>query len=112
MEAREAVAKALERVLERGQSVNEVLPALQAAVPAKDRGLVQALTYGVLRGYLYWSAIADRLLDKPLRRKDADIRCLLLSGLFEAGEMRTPDHAVVSATAGAARALKKNGRWG
>ena len=47
------------------------------------------------------------LIKKPLRRKDADIRMLILSALFQAKFMQTPPHALVSENVEAARSLKK-----
>jgi 16S rRNA (cytosine967-C5)-methyltransferase len=108
MDVRATSAQVLERVLRHGQSLNEALPAeLTRLDPGPDRALAQALVYGVLRGYSRYEAIAARLLQHPLRAKDADVHLLLLGGLFELQELRTPDHAAVSATAGAARELRK-----
>ncbi len=110
MDARVAATQVLERVMARGQSLNDALgPTLSRLRSAQDRAFVQALVYAVLRGYSRYDAIAARLLDHPFRRKDSDVKMLLLCGLCEAVELRTPDHAVVSATAGAARELGK--KW-
>ena len=45
---------------------------------------------------------------KPLRRKDGDVRALLLVGIYQAEYLDTPAHAVVNAAVEATRLLKKN----
>lgn len=66
-----------------------------------------ACIYGVLRNYYSLKARLDPMLQKPLRRKDRDIECLLLSGLHQLESMHVPPHAVVSAEVEAARGLGK-----
>jgi 16S rRNA (cytosine967-C5)-methyltransferase len=61
----------------------------------------------VLRNYFSLSEDLSALIKKPLRRKDADIHMLILSGLFQAKFMQTPPHALVSENVEAARFLKK-----
>jgi len=68
---------------------------------------VKAACYGVLRYYLRLQAYLELLMDRPLKRKDLDLYCLLLSGLYELFEMQTPDHAVVSQTVNAVELLNK-----
>lgn len=53
-------------------------------------------------------ALLERLLSKGLKSKDADIRALLLIGLYQLDYMRIPDHAVLDQTVSATSALKKN----
>ena len=42
-------AQAVEQVIEQGQSLSNVLPALQQKVSDKDKALLQELCFGVLR---------------------------------------------------------------
>src|SRR5690625_4665938 len=110
MDTRVAAVRTLERVFVHGQSLSQALPeTLAKFARGEDRAFVQALVYEVIRGYERYRALAALLLEKPLRAKDTDVHLLLLSGLCEALVMRTPEHAVVSANANAARKLGK--RW-
>ncbi len=61
-----------------------------------------------MRWYFQLDAVLVKLISKPLRRKDADVRALLLIGLYQLLHMRTPSHAAVSETVNAAATLKKN----
>jgi len=67
----------------------------------------KAACFGVLRHYLRLQFYLQQLLDKPLKAKDLDVQCLLLTGIYELFEMHTPDHAVVSETVNAVTQLKK-----
>ncbi len=106
MDTRALAARALGEVL-KGKSLNQVLPAALAKASPRDRGLLQQLCYGTLRQAPRLIAILDRMLDKPLREKDSDVRGLLLCGLYQLEDTRIPDHAAVSATVAATRGLKK-----
>ena len=73
-----------------------------------QRALLQQLSYGTLRGYFRLEAILAQLLKKPLKRKDRELYCLLLCGLHQLLDMRTPDHAAISTSVDACRVLGKN----
>ena len=105
MDPRAAAAKVVERVVRQGRSLGD---ALESVRPGQERALVQELAYGVLRWHARLDAVTGRLLERPLKAKDADIRQLILVGLYQILEMRTPAHAAVAETAGAARALGKS----
>jgi 16S rRNA (cytosine967-C5)-methyltransferase len=69
--------------------------------------LLQEYCYGVCRWYGTLDCWAGRLLDKPLRRKDADVHCLILLGLYQLFFMRIPPHAAINETVAAAASLGK-----
>ncbi len=107
MDARVAAAKALDEVIRQGRSLSTVMPRWQEKVAAKDRALLQEICYGVLRWYWRLDTIAARLLRKPFKAKDTDVSCLILVGLYQMEYLRVPDHAAVSETVAATKALKK-----
>ena len=73
----------------------------------QDQGLLQEICYGVTRWWWRLDAIVGLLLDKPLKAKDADIKHLVMGGLYQLQYMRVPDHASVAETVAACKALKK-----
>lgn len=73
----------------------------------EQASFIKAACFGVMRHYLRLQFYLQQLLDKPLKAKDQDIHCLLLTGLYELFEMHTPDHAVVSESVNAVTQLKK-----
>lgn len=104
---RALAAQTLTPVIANGQSLSTLFePALEKC-DDRDRGLMQQLCYGTLRNYHQLLCITDALLDKPLRKKDTDVLCLLLLGLYQIVHLRTPDHAAISETVSACRTLKK-----
>ncbi len=109
MNPRLAAVHILQRVFEQGRNLPDALGTVHSRIPdQKGRALTQALCYGVLRHSFSLDAILLQLLKKPLKDKDADLRCLLLIGLYQIIHMRVPDHAAVSETVKLTPALKKN----
>ncbi|MFC1750493.1 16S rRNA (cytosine(967)-C(5))-methyltransferase RsmB [Pseudomonadota bacterium] len=107
MDVRTAAAKALDDVIRHGRSLSSVLPQWQARVQPKDQALLQELCYGVCRWHPRLDALVGKLLQKKLKPKDTDVRCLMLLGLYQLIYMRVPDHAAVSATVAVTGKLKK-----
>ncbi|MGV6857591.1 MAG: 16S rRNA (cytosine(967)-C(5))-methyltransferase RsmB [bacterium] len=93
MNHRLLAAKVIGDVL-KGASLSRALPQRLDASPA-EKPRVQALVYGVLRHYERLNFFASQLLSKPPRARDDIVRILLLIGLFELEDQRTPPHAVV-----------------
>lgn len=107
-DARSAAAKAIHQVLADGRSLAAVLPPALASVPPAERGLTQELCYGTLRWAPRLTALAGKLLDKPLRARDGDVHALLLIGLYQLLYLNVPPHAAVSLTVEATARLKKD----
>jgi 16S rRNA (cytosine967-C5)-methyltransferase len=107
MNVRAIAARTLGKVLDKGCSLNTILPlALNRTLP-RDHGLLQEICYGVCRWYLQLQALLDKLLVKPLVTGEYTIRALLLAGLYQLWHTRIPEHAAVAETATAARQLQK-----
>ena len=117
MNSRATAALALTKVLPlsrasrkdafQGRSLNEVLPQVLDQAAPEDRGLVQALCFGVCRQFTWLDQIANQLIRQPFKAKDSDLHALLLVGLFQLYYLRIPDHAAISETVEGARQLKK-----
>jgi 16S rRNA (cytosine967-C5)-methyltransferase len=101
-------ATALAEVLS-GRSLNQVLPELWQRAPrlsSQQRGAAQDLIYGTLRHLARLESYLDSLVRKPVA--DDQLRCLLLSGLYQLEVGRTPQHAAVNTAVEAVRSLKKD----
>ena len=97
-------ALAVMEVLREKGSLAGSLPLALAQSDAKERPLLSQMAYGTCRYYPQLNAIAQQLLNKPLRNKDQDIYALILVGLYELMHMRTPPHAAVASCVEAAKA--------
>jgi 16S rRNA (cytosine967-C5)-methyltransferase len=109
IDARARAARVLDQVVSGRRSLNDVLtPGLSNIADGRKRALVQELVYGTLRWYYQLDAILKCLLNKPLKKRDSDLRCLLLSGLYQLTRMALPSHVAVNETVQAARVLDKS----
>lgn len=99
-------------VVVNGQSLTRVL--LTATGKVKNEkddgfdGLLKELCYGTLRWYFQLDALAASLVTKPLKKKDQDIRLLILVGLYQMVHLSIPVHAVLSETVEATKDFKKD----
>ena len=98
MNSRLIVVKVLLQVTLHGRNLPDAIASYADKIEENDRGLIQAMSYGVIRLYPRLQFIANQLISKPLKTKDQDVILLILSGLYQLIEMRIPDHAAVSET--------------
>lgn len=113
MNARAIAAKFLYQVIVEKRSLGMVLTQIKDSSDNKkdgnkDHALIQELCYGVLRYYPRLQALLKLLLKKPIKKKEALIELLILTGFYQLEMMRIPDHAVVMETVTAVRELKKD----
>jgi 16S rRNA (cytosine967-C5)-methyltransferase len=104
MNVRARAARLISSVVDGGKSLSQLLDAEAAG---KEHALLQELCYGVLRYWYRLDALAAQLLQRPLKRKDSDVRALILVGLYQLLYMRIPAHAAVTETVAATGALRK-----
>lgn len=108
MNTRAIAARALQRVRYQGESLTEVLQHSNIQnLPVRDQAWVRHVCFGAVRWHGRLGAILRELLDKSIKASDKDIECLLRLGLYQIIYQRTPDHAAVSETVQATKALKK-----
>ena len=104
MNIRGCAANILSRVISDGQSLTAALDSqLPKIHDHQDKAFVQALCYGVIRHYFALDCLLAKLLSKPLKQKDGDIKALLLMGLYQLQHMRVKQHAAVSETVAATK---------
>ncbi|QIK37284.1 16S rRNA (cytosine(967)-C(5))-methyltransferase RsmB [Caldichromatium japonicum] len=105
--SRAAAARLLRDVRTGRRSLGGLLSGDPTGQSDADRALLQELVYGSLRHLVPLTCIADRLLDRPLKERDAELYDLILIGLYQLAFSQIPPHAVVSATVEAARTIGK-----
>jgi 16S rRNA (cytosine967-C5)-methyltransferase len=105
---RAQAALALEQIVRRGISLRATFATFSTTLPdTRDRALLSALLHAGTRWWLRYDAALTRLLEHPLRERDASVQALLILGLVQLEVLRLPEHAAVAATVDAARALGK-----
>lgn len=103
---RAIAANVLDAVLYRGRSLKaELATALPPLVDPRDRALVEAICFAVLRQPMRFEAALTAFLSRPLPKRDAKVRALLLVGFAQLDPLGLPAHAAVAATVEAARML-------
>lgn len=102
-----AAARALGSVLAGKASLSGSLPGQLDRVLPRDRALAQDLAFGTARWQPRLALLAERLLQKPFRKADADVEALLLIGLYQLLHTRVPAHAAIDETVAASAGLRK-----
>ncbi|MCJ8338395.1 MAG: 16S rRNA (cytosine(967)-C(5))-methyltransferase RsmB [Pseudomonadales bacterium] len=75
--------------------------------PENQKPLLQQICYGSMRYYPQLICIINKLVNKPLKTKDADIQALLLIGIYQLFKLRIPEHAAISETVEICKSLNK-----
>lgn len=105
---RQLAAETLDPLLRHQGSLNAILPEAVSRCPERDRGLLRQLCYGTMRDFQQLNIIANRLLRRPFKVADFDIRALLLVGIYQLRSLRVPAHAAINETVEAAHGLNKS----
>ncbi|GAB3064839.1 16S rRNA (cytosine(967)-C(5))-methyltransferase RsmB [Stenotrophomonas tumulicola] len=106
-------ARVLAQVFTRGRSLKaELAWALPKLDDSRDRALLEALCFAVLRRRSTYDAALASWMQKPLAERDADLRALLMVGFAQLDVLALPAHAALSATVDAARALGRERQAG
>ncbi len=105
---RARAATLLAQIIRDGQSLTHLLPDAAAGLAPRDQALLQELCYGVCRFAHRYNLLAESLLRKPFKARDADLQALLLLGIYQLLESRIPDHAALAGTVEVATELKKH----
>lgn len=104
---RSVAAQTIEKVVEQGQSLSNVLPDAQKSVGEKDAALLQELCYGVLRTLPQLEWIIGKLMSRPMTGKQRTLHFLIMVGLYQLIYTRIPAHAALAETVNGAIALKR-----
>ena len=104
---RTRAARAIAAVIGNGITLDEALDRSTGPLTGRDRALAREIAFGVCRRYFELDALLAQLMERPLKSRDADVRALLLVGLYQLRHMRVPDHAAVSETVAASKQLNK-----
>lgn len=111
MQTRTLAARILVDVVDSGvtleRAITQTISRYCPGLANRDQAFLQELCYGVLRWLPRLRFQLGQLLVKPPKPADADIEYLLLTGLYQILELRTPDHAAVSASVDACAELGK-----
>lgn len=110
---RALAAQILDAVAHRGRSLKaELAAALPRLEDPRDRSLAEAICFSALRQRVRYDEALKRWMQKPLGRRDGELRALLWVGFAQIDALQLPAHAALSATVEAARVLKRTHQAG
>ena len=104
---RSMAAQAVEQVVEKGQSLSNVLPAMQQKVTDKDKALLQELCFGVLRTLSQLEWMIKQLMERPMTGKQRTVHYLIMVGFYQLLHTRIPPHAALAETVEGAVVIKR-----
>lgn len=105
-ESRVAAARILDAVLHRGRSLRvELAATLPQLADPRDRALVEAICFAVLRNRSRYDAALAAWMPRPLPARDRPLRALIHAGFAQLDPLGLPAHAALAATVEAVRAL-------
>lgn len=106
-------AKVLAQVIGRGRSLKaELTHALPQLDDSRDRALLEALCFAVLRRRSAYDAALAQWMPRPLGVREDELRALLQVGFAQLDALQLPAHAALSATVDAARAMGRERQAG
>lgn len=110
---RALAARVLAAVVGNGRSLKaELAAALPTLDDSRDRALLEAICFAALRRRVAYDAALRQWMQRPLGRRDEDLRGLLMAGFAQLDVLDLPAHAALSATVEAARALGRERQAG
>lgn len=108
-DTRALAAQSLADIALHGASLREAMDRHARKLPdPRDRALLMALVSDGARWWPRFDAALERLLERPLRRKEPAVHALLVLGLVQLEVLELADYAAVAATVEAVRALKRS----
>ncbi|HST45348.1 MAG TPA: 16S rRNA (cytosine(967)-C(5))-methyltransferase RsmB [Luteimonas sp.] len=104
--ARVLAARVLDAVLHHGRSLKaELAQALPALPDPRDRALVEAICFAVLRNRVRYATALSAWISRSLPRRDEPLRALLYVGFAQLDVLGLAPHAAVDSTVEAARCM-------
>ncbi len=106
--SRAVAAQILNQVLYQQQSLSKCFTGERfEQLSPKQRPFVKEICFGTLRWYPRIRAYANAVLQKPLKRKESLVDCLLLVGIYQLLYMKVAEHAAIGETVAAVKPLQK-----
>lgn len=103
-----AAAIILSQLLKQQGSLASVLLQHVKDFTEKETAFIRELCYGCCRWYPLLNGILNQLLKQPLKKKETDIKAVLLLGLYQLQFLNTADHAAINESVNGAVFFKKN----
>ncbi len=94
-------------MLKQQGSLASLLPEYTAEFSPQEKSFIKECCYGCCRWYVQLDSALSALLKQPLKKKESDIKAVLLLGLYQLQFMRIAEHAAINESVNAASYFKK-----
>jgi len=95
------------QLLKQHGSLASLLPEYTTTFSLQEKSFIKECCYGCCRWYVQLDAVLSTLLKQPLKKKESDIKAVLLLGLYQLQFMRIAEHAAINESVNAAHYFKK-----
>jgi 16S rRNA (cytosine967-C5)-methyltransferase len=100
-------AQVIAQLLKQQGSLASLLPQKCETLSPQEQSFVKELCYGCCRWYPVLNEALNQSLKQKLKPKDADIKAILLLGLYQLEFMRTAEYAAINESVNAVNYFKK-----
>lgn len=104
---RSVSAQILYEVHFKQHSLNDVLNHYLENIEPSQHALLKQLCFGSTRWYIKLDSLLKKLIDKPLKSRDAIIHYVLIIGLYQLIYLKKPEYAVVKETVDTLKQFKR-----
>jgi 16S rRNA (cytosine967-C5)-methyltransferase len=95
------------QLLKQKGSLASLLPQSTKELSSQEQSFVKELCYGCCRWYPVINEVLGQLLKQKLKAKDADIKAILVLGIYQLEFLRTAEYAAINESVNAANYFKK-----
>jgi 16S rRNA (cytosine967-C5)-methyltransferase len=100
-------AQIITQLLKQKGSLASLLPQNINELTSQEQSFVKELCYGCCRWYPVLNEVLNQLLKQKLKPKDADIKAILLLGIYQLEFLRTAEYAAINESVNSANHFKK-----
>lgn len=97
----------INQLLKQQGSLSSLLPEYTEAFSPQEKSFIRECCYGCCRWFVQLDKALSALLKQPLKKKESDIKAVLLLGLYQLQFMRIAEHAAINESVNAANYFKK-----
>jgi len=97
----------LSQLLKQQGSLSGLLPQHTEGFSPQEKSFIKECCYGCCRWFVQLDYVLSSLLKQPLKKKESDIKAILLLGLYQLQFMRIDEHAAINESVKAGVRFKK-----
>lgn len=97
----------IQQLLKQQSSLANLIPEYTKNYTPQEKSFIKELCYGCCRWYPQLDLALSKLLKQPLKKKESDIKAILLLGIYQLQFMRIAEHAAINESVNSVSYFKK-----